>query len=230
LKVFIGNLPHDSTPSDIDTVLENAGLTIEEIRTFNIHMVRDRESDQFKGFAYVEVSAKDQLDKVLTLNGCEFDGRPLKVDNKTGRGGGRGGRGGGRGRGGSDRGFERGGRGGGYGGDRGGWGRERERGDYRFFPSGGRGGHHFEGQGGFVKGEMDFEVVRGRGHHGGRGGHHNRGERPERPAEAPIGTGDDSGRPRLQLTKKVMDPKEMEEKKRQEEEAEKARKEKIFGH
>lgn len=40
----------------------------------------------------------------------------------------------------------------------------------------------------------------------------------------------DSGRPRLQLTKKVMDPKEAEEKKRKEQEEEAARKEKIFGH
>ncbi|GMS90877.1 hypothetical protein PENTCL1PPCAC_13052, partial [Pristionchus entomophagus] len=224
LKVFLGNLPLDATTGDIDTVLSSAGVTAEEIRSFNVHMVRDRETDNFKGFAYIEVQNKEQLDKILTLNGADFDGRQLKVDNKTGRGGGRGGRGGGRGfggdRGGRGGGFgERGGRGGGWGGDRGG--------------RGGRGGHEFGGRGGYSRGENDFEVVRSRGHggppRGDRGGYGGDRGAPRAP-EAPIGSGDDSGRPRLLLTKKVMDPKEAEEKKKKEEEAEKARQEKIFGH
>ncbi|GMT21054.1 hypothetical protein PFISCL1PPCAC_12351, partial [Pristionchus fissidentatus] len=224
LKVFMGNLPLDGTPADIDTILTSVNLTIEEIRLFDIHMIRDRETDNFKGFAYITVSTKDQLDKVLSLNGVDFDGRSLKIDNKTGQTSSRGGRGGGRGfdrggRGGDrgGRGGDRGGRGGGFGGE---WGNR----------GGSRGGHQFGGQGGYVRGENEFEMVRGRGGHRGGGGRDYHSDRPERQHEAPIGTGDDSGRPRLNLAARTVDPKTVEERKKKEEEEEKARKEKIFGH
>lgn len=32
LKAFVGNLPHDATPSDIDTILLSAGIALEEVR------------------------------------------------------------------------------------------------------------------------------------------------------------------------------------------------------
>lgn len=78
-------------------------------------------------FAYVEFSSKDQLSKATEMDGSDYNGRSLVVNEASsggtpgGRGGGRGGfggRGGGRG-GGGGRGF--GGRGGGRGGDRGKW-------------------------------------------------------------------------------------------------------------
>ncbi|VDM65520.1 unnamed protein product [Strongylus vulgaris] len=67
-------------------------------------MVHDRETDKFKGFAYVEFNSADELRKVLEINGVDYGGRPLKIDVASQRPGDRGGRG-------RDRG-ERGGRGG----------------------------------------------------------------------------------------------------------------------
>ncbi|KAK6054814.1 hypothetical protein COOONC_07682 [Cooperia oncophora] len=73
----------------------------EEIHQTQIRMVRDRETDKFKGFAYVEFNSAEDLEKVLEWNGVEYGGRPLKIDIASQRtGGDRGGRGRGGGRGG----------------------------------------------------------------------------------------------------------------------------------
>ncbi|CAK9215858.1 unnamed protein product [Sphagnum troendelagicum] len=106
-----------------------------------VRIPTDRETGQIKGFAYIEFKTKDSLSKALDLNGTDYAGQSLVVDEAGEPGGG----GGSRGRGGfGGRGGDRGGRGGGRGNDRG---------------RGGRGGRgDFGGRG------------RGRGGRGGRGG------------------------------------------------------------
>ena len=46
----------------------------------NIHMVRDRETDAFKGFCYVEFESVQDLEQALTANGADVEGRILRVD------------------------------------------------------------------------------------------------------------------------------------------------------
>lgn len=79
----------------------------------------------FSRFAYVEFSSKDELTKATEMDGSDFNGRSLVV-NEASSGGTPGGRGGGRG-GFGGRGGDRGGRGGGrgFGGRRGGRGGDR---------------------------------------------------------------------------------------------------------
>ncbi|KJH42106.1 hypothetical protein DICVIV_11910 [Dictyocaulus viviparus] len=87
LKAFIGNLPFDGVEGDIEQILRHVGFDDEQIRSFRIRMIRDRETDKFKGFAYVEFNTADELSKVLELNGVEYGGRQLKIDVATQRSG-----------------------------------------------------------------------------------------------------------------------------------------------
>lgn len=108
-KLYVGNLSFKATEEDLQARFTEAGIKLESIT-----LVRDRFSGQPRGFGFVEV-ADDAAEKAITtLNGTEFMGRAIVVNEARpqrdgGGGGGRGGRGGGYGGGG------RGGRGGGGG-------------------------------------------------------------------------------------------------------------------
>lgn len=45
-----------------------------------VKMVRDRETDKFKGYAYVEFRTREDLAKALKFNGHAFVDRPLRID------------------------------------------------------------------------------------------------------------------------------------------------------
>ncbi|KAL6728474.1 hypothetical protein Aduo_010245 [Ancylostoma duodenale] len=92
-KAFIGNLPFDGVQGDIEAILKYVGFTDQQIHSFQVRMVRDRETDKFKGFAYVEFNTADELRKVLDINGVDYGGRPLKIDVASQRSNDRGGRG-----------------------------------------------------------------------------------------------------------------------------------------
>jgi len=133
-KLYIGNLPFSATEDQINEWFAQIGVTPSAVT-----LIRDRFTGQSRGFAFVEVSADEEAEKAITgLNGQNFGGRNLVVNEAKpqaerggggrggggGYGGGGGGRGsgggGGRGGGGGGRGGYGGGGGGGRGGDRGG--------------------------------------------------------------------------------------------------------------
>ncbi|XP_043272675.1 eukaryotic translation initiation factor 4H-like [Venturia canescens] len=109
---YVGNLPDGVVQRDIDKIFEKQKVK-------NVRLVKDRETDRFKGFCYVEFEEIDDLMGALELNSFVMvNGYQIKIDVAEGkrndRGGGfdrRGGRGG---PGGGDRGY--GGVGGGPGG------------------------------------------------------------------------------------------------------------------
>lgn len=64
-----------------------------------VSVVTDRETGRPRGFAFVEMSNADASRAIQALNGADFEGRALKVDEaqdrqRSGGGGGGGGRGG----------------------------------------------------------------------------------------------------------------------------------------
>ena len=132
-KLYVGNLPFQATEEDIGTWFGQAGVT-----PANITLVRDRFSGQPRGFGFVEVNNDEDAGRAVeALNGHDFMGRNVVVNEarppREGGGGGGGGRGFGGGGGGG-----RGG-GGGYGGGRGGGGGGGGRGG----GGGGRGGGRY---------------------------------------------------------------------------------------
>ena len=108
-RLYVGNLPFSATELDIRELFEQYGTVAES------KLVMDRDTGRPRGFGFVEMSTDQEAQNAISnLNGREFQGRPLTVNEAQERGGGGGGGGGGRGGGG-------GGRGGGGGGGRGRW-------------------------------------------------------------------------------------------------------------
>jgi RNA recognition motif-containing protein len=118
-KLYVGNLSFGKTNQDLNDLFGQVG-TVE-----SANVVEDRETGRSRGFGFVEMASQaDAENAIAQLDGKEFDGRNLKVNEAKPRedrgfGGGGGGRGGNRGGGGGyGGGGGRGGRGGngGYGG------------------------------------------------------------------------------------------------------------------
>ena len=112
-KLYIGNLPFSATEDQLQEWLSQSGVS-----PSGVNLIRDRFTGQSRGFAFVEINSDEEADRAInSLNGQNFGGRNLVVNEarpQTERSGGRGNYAGGRGGGGG-----RGGYGGGRGGDRG---------------------------------------------------------------------------------------------------------------
>jgi RNA recognition motif-containing protein len=123
-KLYVGNLAFQTTSQELQELFAQAG-TVE-----SASVVEDRDTGRSRGFAFVEMSTKEEAASAIEqFNGKEVGGRALKVneakprENRSGGGGGRGGFGGNRGGGGGYGGGRNGGGGnrgggGGYGGSR----------------------------------------------------------------------------------------------------------------
>lgn len=111
-NIYVGNLDYNVSEQDLRAAFEAYG------QVDNVTILRDRETGQPRGFAFVEMANDEEAQKAIAgTNGIQLGKRNLNVNEarpKTERSGGGGGfnRGGGRPGGG---GFRRGGRGGGGG-------------------------------------------------------------------------------------------------------------------
>jgi RNA recognition motif-containing protein len=93
-KLYVGNLPFSATEDAVRALFAEHG-TVE-----TLSLIADRETGQLKGFGFVEMSNADASRAMQALNGADFGGRPLKVNEAQDRsrgGGGAGGGGGNRG-------------------------------------------------------------------------------------------------------------------------------------
>jgi len=123
-KLYVGNLPYDVTDADLEQLFNQHG-TVQSAQ-----VIQDRMTGRSKGFGFVEMDSDQEAQAAINdLNGKDYGGRALTVNEAKPReprsGGFGGGGGGGGGRRGGGGGYGGGGGGGGYGGGGGGGRRER---------------------------------------------------------------------------------------------------------
>jgi len=104
-RLYVGNLPFSADENQIRDLFAQGGRTVSEVK-----LVTDRDTGRPRGFGFVEMGSNEDADSAIRdLNGADFGGRALTVNEareRTGGGGGGGGGGfgggggGGRGRGG----------------------------------------------------------------------------------------------------------------------------------
>ncbi len=116
MKIYVGNLNFKTTQESLEGLFSNYGEVQE------VALISDRETGRPRGFAFVTMDDEGAKKAIEALNGQDFEGRVLNINEAKPReprsgGGGGGGYGGGRGGGGG---------GGGYGGGGGGGGGRRD--------------------------------------------------------------------------------------------------------
>src|SRR6266545_158276 len=123
-NIYVGNLTWSATADDLLALFQEHG------KVTRAQVITDRETGRSRGFGFVEMDNDAEAQKAIdALNGTDYKGRPLTVNEakpREDRGGGGGGAGaGGRGSYGASRGGYGGGSRGGYGGGGGGRGGDR---------------------------------------------------------------------------------------------------------
>jgi len=89
-KLYVGNLPFTATEDSVRTLFSAHG-TVEKVS-----LIVDRDTGRPRGFGFVEMSNADATRAMQALNGKDFEGRALKVNeaqdrDRSGAGGRRGG-------------------------------------------------------------------------------------------------------------------------------------------
>jgi len=74
MRLYVGNLPYNISDDQLRDMFAKFG-TPDSAR-----VVTDRDSGQSKGFGFVEFRNDQQAREALSLNGTEFGGRALKVN------------------------------------------------------------------------------------------------------------------------------------------------------
>lgn len=87
MKLYVGNLPFTTTDESIHALFSKHG-TVEKVS-----LISDRDTGRPRGFAFVEMSNADGSRAMQALNGVDFEGRPLRVNEAQDRNSGGGNRG-----------------------------------------------------------------------------------------------------------------------------------------
>jgi len=74
MKLYVGNLPYNISDDQLEAMFAKFGTPD------SAKVVMDRETGQSKGFGFVEFGNADQAKQALSLDGTEFGGRSLKVN------------------------------------------------------------------------------------------------------------------------------------------------------
>nr|CAH8855215.1 unnamed protein product [Trichobilharzia regenti] len=85
-SVFVGNLPPNTIQGHFDTIFSGCNIA-------SVRLVRDKQTDEFKRYAYVDFKDEESLRNALSMDGATLENHCLRVNlahEKPGRGGGQG--------------------------------------------------------------------------------------------------------------------------------------------
>lgn len=75
MSIYVGNLTNEVTQDDLTQLFKEYG-TVK-----SVYLPKDKESDQLRGFAFVEMGdGTEESAAIETLNGSEFMGQNIKVN------------------------------------------------------------------------------------------------------------------------------------------------------
>jgi RNA recognition motif-containing protein len=75
VKLYVGNLSYSTSEDDLRTLFGQAGTVA------SVAVIKDRDTGQSKGFAFVEMSTQAEAQKAITqFNAKDFQDRALTVN------------------------------------------------------------------------------------------------------------------------------------------------------
>ena len=74
-KLYVGNLPYDTTEDDLRALFSQAGSVT------TVDLIKDRDTGRSKGFAFVEMGSQSEAEQAIKqFNGASLGNRELKVN------------------------------------------------------------------------------------------------------------------------------------------------------
>lgn len=73
-KLYVGNLPFTTTEDSVRALFSQHGAVE------SLSLATDRETGRPRGFAFLEMANADAARAMQALNGADFNGRPLRID------------------------------------------------------------------------------------------------------------------------------------------------------
>lgn len=75
-RLYVGNLPFDTDETQLRTLFQEGGRQVSEVK-----IITDRDTGRPRGFAFVEMASQaDAEGAISALNGRDFGGRALTVN------------------------------------------------------------------------------------------------------------------------------------------------------
>ncbi len=78
-KIYVGNLPFRATENEVGEFFAQFG------DVYSINLISDRETGRPRGFGFIELDLEDPAAAIGQMDGVEFWGRNLRVNEATER-------------------------------------------------------------------------------------------------------------------------------------------------
>ncbi len=74
-KLYVGNLPFSATEQDLSDKFAACGTVL------SVKLITDRDTGRSKGFGFIEMASEAEAQAAIdSLNGSDYDGRPMTVN------------------------------------------------------------------------------------------------------------------------------------------------------